>query len=683
MIRVGIDIGGAFTDIVVYDTDSEEIQWIKNETTSEDPSIGVLNGIDWLNINLEATNEIIHGQTLAINTIIERKGAKIGLITTKGFRDILEIQRANRRDMYNFKYNKPVPFVPRYLRLEINERIDPKGDILVELNENEINEIYDRLKNENVEAIAVSLINSYVNPIHELKIKELIEKNKPDVIVTLSHEITREWREYERTNTTVLNAYIMPKMQKYLSKIEDELKKRNFKGNYFAMLSNGGVATFEFAKKFPVYTLESGPVAGVIGAIKIGEILGEKNLITMDGGSTTTKASLVKDLEPTIITDYYIGRDKYSSGYPVKVPTIDIVEIGNGGTSIAWIDETGNLRVGPRAAGAYPGPISYGKGGKEITVTDAYIACGFLNQNELLGGKIKINKDVALQAISAIANYYDVSIEEASYGIIKIANDNAVNVVRLVSIQRGYDPRDFTLIAYGGSGPMFAPFVADELEIKKIIIPAVPAGVFSAWGMLLADIRHDMVLSYPIRIDKENSIDIINEKFSSIERKIISTLVSEGFKEEDILITRYAEMRYYGQEHTVKVNIMPGVIGEKEIREIERRFHEAHELAYAFKLDSPIELVNFHVSGIVKTKSIPIKKKIVNNYEFSNSLISKRKVYFEGDYNEWNVYNKEKLLPNQYIYGPAIIEDPTSTAIILESQKSVLDEFGNLIIERD
>ncbi|MEM3189326.1 MAG: hydantoinase/oxoprolinase family protein [Saccharolobus sp.] len=681
MIRVGIDIGGAFTDIVAYDSDKESIHWVKVETTPEDPSIGVVRGIDEANIKLSEVKDIIHGQTVAINTIIERKGAKVGLITTKGFRDILEIQRANRRDMYNFKYKKPVPFVPRYLRLEVRERIKANGEILVPLNELDVYEVTKKLENEGVEAIAISLINSYINPIHELKVAELIKKLNPNIPLTLSHEITREWREYERTNTAVLNAYIMPKMYNYLNKIINEFNNRGFNGNYFAMLSNGGMATFDFAMKFPIYTLESGPVAGVIGAIKVGEMLGLNNIIAIDGGSTTTKASLVRDLEPSITTDYYINRDRYNPGYPVRVPTIDIVEIGNGGTSIAWIDDTGNLKVGPKAAGASPGPAAYGKGGKNATVTDAYIVCGFLNQEELLGGKIKVNKKLAEDAIADLANYYRLSVEETAYGIVKIANDNAVNAVRLVSIQRGYDPRDFSLVAYGGSGPMFAPFIADELEIKTIIIPFIPAGVFSAWGMLVSDIRHDLVMSFPTRIDRENSISIINEKFNELESKLISIFVSEKFDVKDIIISRYAEMRYYGQEHTVNVNIMPGIIGDKEIEEIIRRFHEVHELIYTFKLDSPIEIVNFHVSGIVRAKNFSVKK-ISGFNSIDKAKRGKRKVYYNGNYENWEVYDKRFLPPNYIIEGPAIVEDPTSTALVLEGQKSMLDDYGNLIIKR-
>ncbi|PVU77094.1 5-oxoprolinase [Acidianus hospitalis] len=676
-VRIGIDIGGAFTDVVVFDENSGDLLWTKVETTPDDPSVGVIKGVESLNLDLKNADLIIHGQTLAINTIIERKGAKIGLITTKGFRDILEIQRANRRDMYNFRYKKPEPFVPRYLRLEISERIKSNGEILRPINEEEVNAVVQKLLEMKVSSIAVSLINSYINPIHEKKVYELIKKIDDKVFVTLSSDITREWKEYERTNTAVLNAYIMPKIHEYLDKIEREFRNRGFKGNLFAMLSNGGTSTFEFAKKYPIYTLESGPVAGIVGAIKIGEVMGIKDIITFDGGSTTTKASLVFNSEPNITTEYYINRNRYSPGYPVKVPTVDIIETGNGGTSIAWIDETNNLNVGPKAAGSMPGPAAYGRGGKDPTLTDAYIICGLLNPEELLGGKIKVNRKLAEEAISKIANYYIIPIEEAAYGIIKIANYNASNVIRLISVQRGYDPRDFTLFAYGGSGPMFAPFVAKELEIRKIVIPYIPAGVFSAWGMLATDIRHDLVMSFPIRIDKEDSIKIINDKFYELENRVKSTLASEGFNE--IIIVRYAEMRYYGQEHTVKVPIMGGVIRDVEIEEIKRRFNEIHKAIYSFTLDSPIEIVNFHVSGIAKLNKLPIIKINKENRQIDKAFKGIRKTYL-GKYDEWPVYDKELLPLNYEIQGPAIIEDDTSTAIILNDQKGVLDEYGNLII---
>ncbi len=679
MIRIGIDIGGAFTDLISINDENGEIMWNKVETTQEDPAVGVINAIKESQIDLSKVSDIVHGQTLAINTVIERKGSKVGLITTKGFGDILEIQRANRRDMYNFKYKKPQPFVPRYLRLEINERINAEGEILKPINEEEVIKTFESLEEEGIESIAVSLLNSYVNPYHELEVRNIISKisKNYNIEITLSHEITREWKEYERTNTAVLNAYILPKIKKYILELKSSIDNMDFKGNYFAMLSNGGAATFDFMSRFPITTLESGPIAGIIGAMKIGELTNNKNIIAMDGGSTTTKASLIMNLEPNIITDYYIERSEYNPGYPVKVPTIDIVEIGNGGTSIAWIDDIGELKVGPKAAGSFPGPSAYGKGGIEPTVTDAYIVNGMLNQESLLGGKIKVNKNLAEKAISKIADKFKVSINEAAEGIIKIANNNAVNVIRLISVQRGYDPRDFTLIAYGGSGPMFAPFISEELDIRKIVIPFIPAGVFSAWGMLISDIKHNIVSTNPVRVDNETSIAKINDIFQNMESNLRKLFSSEGFNKEEIMFIRNVEMRYYGQEHTVKVNVMSGNIGVKEIDEIIRRFKEAHERTYGFNLESEIEIINFFDTGIIKRDNIIIQKKRKNGHLTKNE---KRRVFINGNVEAWPVLDKDSLIST--VEGPAIIEDPTSTIIVLSKQKASIDDYGNVIIER-
>ncbi|MEM3952861.1 MAG: hydantoinase/oxoprolinase family protein, partial [Nitrososphaerota archaeon] len=597
--RVGIDIGGAFTDLVAYDDETGDFVWVKDETTPHDPSIGVLNTVSKSKVDFLKVFSIIHGQTLVINTIIEKKGAKVGLITTKGYRDVLELQRSNRRDMYNFRYKKPQPLVPRYLRLEVDERIMSDGTILRPLNEKDVEKTVQKLLEEGVESICISFINSYANPSHEIKAGEIVRKHT-NLPITLGHEITREWREYERTATAVLNAYVKPKLEKYLEKLEKEFAKQGFSRKPFVMLSSGGVASFDFAKHYPIYTIESGPVAGVIGGIYIAKLVGEKNVIILDGGSTTTKASLVENLTPRVHTEYYVERTRFTAGYPVRVPVVDTFEIGNGGTSIAWIDEIGNLRVGPKAAGAYPGPACYGKGGKEPTVTDAYVVNGLINPEYLLGGAMKIYRDLAVKTIKEkIADHYNISIEEASEGIIKLANENAAYAIRVVSVQRGYDPRDFTLIAHGGSGPMFAPFISEELEIKKIIVPVIPPGVFSAWGMLTTDIRHDLVVTEVIRLDREDASKRVNEIYRDLEEKMV-----EIFKEElgvsEIILQRYADMRYYGQEHTVKVPIPSGRINSEEVKKIIERFHEYHEREYAFRLDSPVEIVNFHLVGEYK-----------------------------------------------------------------------------------
>ncbi len=682
-LRIGIDIGGAFTDLISYDDETGETTWIKVETTPANPSEGVINSVKKSKLPLGKAVALIHGQTLVINTIIERKGAKVGLITTKGYRDNLEIQRSNRRDMYNFRYKKPEPFVPRYLRLEVDERVMADGSILRPLNENHVKEATKKLLKEGVQAICVSFINSYANPQHEKRAGDIISSIAGDIPLTLAHEITREWREYERTSTAVLNAYVMPKMQGYIKRLKEEISSMGFSGTYYAMLSNGGMATFDFVSKYPIYTVESGPIAGVIGAMAIGEALGEKNIISIDGGSTTTKASLIENMTPKVTGEYYIERDRFRSGYPVMVPVLETVEVGNGGTSIAWIDDIGNLRVGPKAAGAEPGPVCYGKGGSEPTVTDAYVVTGLLNPRYLLGGELPIYKDLGERAIrEKIAKHFGVSVEEASEGIIKLANDNAAYAIRLVSVQRGYDPRDFTLIAYGGSGPMFAPFIAEELEIEKIVVPVIPPGVFSAWGMLLADVRHDARHTYIVRLDKADAKELVNNLFKELESKILEMFKSEGFDPGNVIIQRYADMRYYGQEHTVHVPIMSGEIGEEEIEEIKERFHSTHEREYEFRLDSPVEIVNFHVTGIIRVKKMELRELPERNNSLDKAIKEERDVYLDGSFSKVRVYDRTMLPRDSTIKGPAIVEDPTSTVIILEDQEGQVDKFGNIIIFR-
>lgn len=677
--RIGIDIGGAFTDLVGYDDETGEFIWVKDETTPQDPSIGVVNTISKSKIDFSKVLSIIHGQTLVINTIIERKGARVGLLTTKGYRDVLELQRSNRRDMYNFRYQKPDPIIPRYLRIEVEERVMADGSVLKPLNEEEVKNGVNKLLKEGVESICISFINSYSNPTHELRAYEIVQENT-DIPITMGHEITREWREYERTMTAVLNAYVKPKLTKYLEKLEESFREEGFRRHPFVMLSSGGVATFDIAKRFPIYTIESGPVAGVIGGIYIAKLVGESNVIVLDGGSTTTKASLVEGLTPRVHTEYYVERTKFTAGYPVRVPVVDTFEIGNGGTSIAWIDQIGNLKVGPKAAGAYPGPACYGKGGTEPTVTDAYVVNGLINPEYLLGGAMKIHKQLSYDVIKRkVADHYNISVHEAAEGIVKLANENAAFAIRVVSVQRGYDPRDFTLIVHGGSGPMFAPFISQELEIKKIIVPVIPPGVFSAWGMLTTDIRHDYVYTEIVRLDKESDLRRINEIYSQLETKIL-----EIFKEElgvgEVVIHRYADMRYYGQEHTVKVPLPSGKMGDEEVKLIANRFHEYHEREYAFRLDSPIEIVNFHVVGEYRVRKFELKEIEQASNSPDDALIGDRKVYLNGDDLDLSVYNKQRLTPSFKINGPAIIEDPTSTILVLETQRVSVDKYGNVII---
>jgi len=688
-MRIGIDIGGAFTDLVGYDEEGNKIIWIKTETTSNDPSRGVVEAIKKSKVDMSKVVTIVgHGQTVVINSIVTRDGAKVGLITTEGYRDVLSLQRANRRDIYNFSYKKPSPFVPRYLTMEVTERVKSDGSVITPMDVENLKGIVKRLAREDVESICVSFVNSYVNPVHELQAREVIqqtlrETNHETIPITLSHEITKEWGEYERTNTAVLNAFVKPKIRGYLTKLESEIRGMGFKGKFFSILSNGGIASFDFAKEFPIYSVESGPIAGVIGGISIAELIGERNIIVIDGGSTTTKASLVENLVQKINSEYYINRSKFNPGYPLKVAVTDIEEVGNGGTSVAWVDDIGNLRVGPMAAGANPGPACYGKGGKEPTVTDAYVVNGIMNPNYLLGGEMKIYRDQAVSSIKEkIAKYFDISVEEAADGIIKIANENAADAIKIVSIQRGYDPRDFSLVAHGGSGPMFAPFIAQDLEINKIIIPSIPPGVFSAWGMLLTDLRHDLIATNLMKIS-ENAIEKINETFKGLDEKMIRIFeTDEKIPQDRVLISHYMDMRYKGQEHSVKIPFEERFLNLEILPKLIKRFHSYHEREYNFKLpNSQIEVVNFHVVGTSSVEKPVISEAKGRAGSMESSIKGYREVFLNGSRSTLPVYDRRIMPLDIKTKGPAIIEDPTSTVLILVDQEFWNDKYGNIIIK--
>ena len=472
--RVAIDIGGTFTDFVGLDEETGKILLEKALTTPHNFAEGVINTISKAGADPREFRQFVHGTTVVINALTERKGAKVALITTKGFRDVLEIQRANRPDMYNLFYQKPKPFVPRRFRFEVRERVNFRGEVLQPLVEEDVVKAVKACKAAGIEAIAVCYIHAYANPAHERRTREIIEELLPGVPVTLSHEITQEWREYERTNTTVLNAYVQPAAALYLSTLDRELMARGVSGTKYAMQSNGGTTTFARAQRVPIHLVESGPVGGVIGAGVIARTVGEDSVIAFDMGGTTVKVSLIDRGQLKINTDYHIEKTATWAGYPLKIPVVDIVEVGAGGGSIAWIDAGGALHVGPKSAGADPGPACYGLGGTEPTVTDANLLTGRLNPDYFLGGQMHLDVARAEEAIRKVAEPFGLSPIEAAMGIIRLANANMRAALERVSIERGYDPRDFTLVAYGGAGGLHGATLARELRMKKVIVPRAP-----------------------------------------------------------------------------------------------------------------------------------------------------------------------------------------------------------------
>jgi N-methylhydantoinase A len=676
--RVAVDIGGTFTDLVYLDEESRDVGLAKSSTTPGRFEDGVMNAVG--QTELSGVDFLAHGTTVIINALTERKGAKTALLTTKGFRDVLEIQRANRPDLYNLTYAKPRPFVPRRLRLEVTERMSYKGDVLTPLDEESVRTALEEARRQGAEAVAICFLHSYANDEHERRAAEVVRSEWPEVELTASHELTNEWREFDRTSTTVLDAYVKPVASRYLERLAGRLEEAGIPERArYAMQSNGGVSRFGLAGRTPINLIESGPVGGVIGAAAIGELLGEQNLITLDIGGTTAKASLVERGTVRIASDYHIERTPTFAGYPVKVPVVDIVEIGAGGGSIAWLDAAGALKVGPQSAGADPGPASYGWGGTEPTLTDANVVAGRINPDYFLGGQLALDHARARTALEPIAEALEVAIEEAALGVIRIANANMIHLLKLVSVRRGRDPREFAIVAFGGGGSMHATALARELQVPRVIVPPAP-GHFSHWGMLLSDLRHDVVQTRFARADVADLVDL-TRAWQELEERMRATFADEGVDDSRLAFVRSADMRYAGQEHTVNVPIPEGELGEAERSEIERRFHDLHEQLYTFRQPSPIEFVNFRLTGLGAVPK-PELRRIAANARPESALKGTRDVDFdELGRHESRIYERDRLGAGAELEGPAVIEEPAASTVVFPGQRVHVDELGNVIVD--
>jgi N-methylhydantoinase A len=678
-MRIATDVGGTFTDLVFYDPKSGAMGVGKTDTTPPDFERGVLNVITKLGLPAADIEFFAHGTTVVINALTERKGAKTGLITTAGFRDVLEIGRGTRPDLYNFYFRKPEPFVPRHLRREVEERVSYRGEVLRPIETAGLDAIVADFRREGVEAIAVCFLHAYANPLHEIRAVERIKSLWPEIAVIASHEITREWREYERTSTTVLSAYVKPIAARYLTSLQNRLVSADFRGQFFVMQSNGGIATVDSTKANPISMVESGPVSGMLGAIALGRLIGEPNILALDIGGTTAKCTLIKDHQAPITTEYKIGWTRSSPGYPIKTPVIDIVEIGNGGGSIAWLDVAGSLHVGPESAGAVPGPAAYGRGGKNPTTTDANLVLGRINPEYFVGGEISPDLGAVDQAFSALAQRLEVSVREVARGVVRIANANMVNALKLVSVNRGHDPRDFVLVAFGGGGAMHAAALARELGIPKVIIPN-HAAVFSAWGMLMTDLRRDYLLTRVIRLD-EKYVATINDAYTELLHKAESDFTADGLARERVVFQRYADMRYRGQEHTVKVAFPDQALDAEGIERLRQAFEVSHEREFRFKLDAPAELVNIHLVafGLVDK---PLVAKLPPGIRDSQlALKGRRDVDFDTDgVLSTSIYDRKSLRPEMAFSGPAVIEEAATVTVVFPNQHCRVDDYGNLHI---
>ncbi|WP_417624315.1 hydantoinase/oxoprolinase family protein [Paremcibacter congregatus] len=676
-MRVATDVGGTFTDLVCLD--DGVIRTVKSDTTPPNFEEGVLNAISKAQLSPGDFTFFAHGTTVVINALLSRKGSKIALITTRGFRDVLEIARGNRPDLFNFAFEKPSPFVPRYLRHEITERMDYRGQVIETLRLQELDQIVEDLRAEKVEAIAVCLLHAYVNPSHEQEIVDRIQQIWPEVDVISSNHVCREWREYERTSTTVLSAYVLPIAKKYLGKLDAEIRRRGLVTNPFIMQSNGGITTVSGASGNPISMVESGPASGMLGAVAIGREIGEENLIALDIGGTTAKCALLHGGQAKITTDYKIEWDRTNPGYPIRTPVVDLVEIGNGGGSIAWTDEGGRLHVGPQSAGASPGPAAYGRGGDNITTTDANLLLGRINPELFLGGGHDLDWGALDRAFKKLSEKLNDTPEEIARGVIRIANANMVNALKLVSLNKGYDPRDFSLIAFGGGGAMHAVNLGEELGVRKVIIP-VNSSVFSAWGMLMSDLRRDF-LQTRVKNLTETNPDEISAVFADIEGEAIAQCNKEGMDKSRMRSVRYADMRYRGQEHTVKIEVPEGNFTEIQVEEIINHFHDAHEREFTFRLENQVELVNFHVVIFGEIDKQDIPRKAVTGAALGAAHKGTRRVdYDEAGIHEADIYDLSRLEPGMEFVGPAVVEDPTTTLVITPGRSVTMDGLGNIHI---
>ncbi|MCO6450781.1 MAG: hydantoinase/oxoprolinase family protein [Caldilineales bacterium] len=676
MTRVATDIGGTFTDLVSVEADGR-VSTAKSHSTPHQFEQGVMDVIAAAQLQPDEFISFVHGTTIVINAITERKGAKTALITSEGFRDVLEIGRGNRPDYFNLEYDKPKPFVSRYLRREVPGRINYKGIETTPLDLSGLPAILEDFKAEGVEAVAVCLLNSYANAAHEEAAIAQIKALWPDVSAVASFQITREWREYERTSTAVLSAYVQPIAHKYLDDLTGRLATDGMTCTPYIMQSNCGIDTIKNAREIPITMIESGPASGVWGAAILGRLIGEKEVIALDIGGTTAKCGLITGGEVKLNTNYMVEQTDVSAGYPVMVPVVDLVEIGQGGGSIAWIDEFKRLHVGPQSAGADPGPCSYGIGGNEATTTDANLALGRINPNYFCGGTLIANMEEVNKALDGLATTLGISQQEVARGIVRLANNNMVNAIKLISVNRGHDPRDFTLIAFGGGGGMHACALATELGIKKVVIPHL-SGVFSAWGMLLSDLRRDYLLTRIVDLSAAGSAQQLADTYADLEEQAYQEYEAENIDRSRVSFLRYGRFRYQNQEHSTEVDLPSGPITADVLDEIREHFQVNYEREYTYRLNAPVELVTYHLIAMAEVDKLEPHKLPSDNGRVEDAIKGRRQVdYLEAGMHEATIYDGDRLTPGMRFVGPAVIEEAEATVVIPPGMPCEVDAYGN------
>lgn len=673
--RVAVDIGGTFTDFVLLDSKNGGFRVGKVLSTPENPSIGIVRGLRRLGIDMASVEFFVHGTTVGINAVVEGKGEPVALVTTRGFRDVLEIGRMEKPEMYDIFYRRPRPLVPRRHRFEVGERVDALGTVIRSLDEDEVAAIARRIEAAGIRSIAICTLNSYVNPENERVLAKRLTALLPDAYVSVSHEIVNEWREYERTSTTVLNAYVLPVFRTYLDRVTADLGELGMDAEVHIMQSSGGIVTAKAVVSRPIHCLLSGPVGGAVGARAIGSLYrrngrsGAPNIVTADMGGTSFDACLI--IEGHVET----ASQTEIADFPLLVPAVRVSTIGAGGGSIARVEGSSGLRVGPESAGANPGPVCYGAGGVEPTVTDANLVLGRLDPEDMLAGEIALDADAAAQALrEKVADPLRLDLYEAAGGVIRVINSKMALALRELTVAQGLDPREFVLVAFGGAGPMHAAEICREIGIPRIVVPPVP-GMFSAWGMLTADLRHDHVTT---SVEKAENLSAarLAEFFAKLEQSAGQALRAQNVPDQRITFARSLDLRYVGQEHTLNVPVSPAI----QPAQLKALFDEAHRRKYghASKAD-PVEVVNYRVAAIGAVH----KPEVARPAEAAPTEVPaarERPVYFEGRFVTTPVYRRSELPAGFSADGPAIVEEDGATTIVPPGFEFVVDESANMML---
>jgi N-methylhydantoinase A len=692
--RLGIDIGGTFTDGALVDETTGEILIVKVPITPADPASGFMAVVERALQRAQSTSEavhlLVHATTVATNALIEGKTARVGMITTEGFRDVLEIGRQIRSRLYDVHLTKPRPLVSRRWSFEVRERLDAAGTVLEPLDTEGVCQAVRQLQAEEVEAIVCCFLHSYINPAHERQAADIMRAEYPEAFLSISSEVCPEFREYLRASTTAVNAAIMPIVSRYLDALESRLYARGIAAPFYVMQSSGGVMSVQSAKQRPVYMVESGPAAGVIAAGAFALPHGYSNVISFDMGGTTAKIGLIRDGRPQHSTEFEVGGQAITplgegrgSGYPVRTPVIDLVEVGAGGGSEAWIDAGGALRVGPRSAGAVPGPVCYGQGGTTPTITDANLLLGRLNAEFFLGGEIALDLEASREAVMACCGQpLGLDPLQAASGIVEIANAHMMGAIRLISVQRGNDPRDFVLVAFGGAGPLHANALARELGIPTILIPPSP-GIASALGMLMTDLTHEFVATRRQLLAMLEPAALV-ALFSDYEVQGGDRLAREGVAPTQRRLVRTLDLRYRGQSHELTVTVPAGDLTPQDLERVQEQFHEAHARAYGYAArEDAVELVNVRLTAIGVSPRPRLKALPRGTGDCQEAVKGRRAIWFSetSGFVSCPIVDRYRLRWGDRVPGPAVIEEFDSTTVIHPDYEVQTDEFGSLLLQ--